>query len=73
MKIHTEYYFVVDPDYVLLRSNERYSFILDDFESEELALDAMRKLGETFEKDVPSTIGYNCSLELRKKIRIERE
>lgn len=70
MKIHTEYYFVVDPDYVLLRSNERYRFILDDFESEELALDAMRKLGEMFENDFPS-LAFNCSSELRKKIRIE--
>jgi hypothetical protein len=73
MKIHTEYYFEVDPYNVLLRNNERYRFILEDFESEELALDAMRKLGEMFEKDFSPKSGYNFSLELRKKIRIERE
>lgn len=50
MKIHTEYYFAVDSDYVLLRNNERYRFILDDFESEELALDAMRKLGKCLKR-----------------------
>lgn len=72
MKIHTEYYFEVDPYNVLLRNNERYRFILEDFESEELALDAMRKLGEMFEKDF-SPKWFNYSLELRKKIRIERE
>jgi hypothetical protein len=56
-----------------LRNNERYRFILEDFESEELALDAMRKLGEMFEKDFSPKSGYSCSLELRKKIRIEGE
>ena len=65
MKVKPKFYFFEDNTNNLLHLNDCYKFIWEDFDSEELAVEALNDLGSMlFEKFAGAV---NLQLELRKK------
>lgn len=65
MKIKPKYYFYEDNTNNLLHLNDCYKFIWEDFDSEELAIEALSDLGVMLHKSFGGAI--NIQLEIRKK------